>query len=51
MYNFVNIYLYGYEVIVKKDVNYYGELVCDENHSCKDIPYALNEGFGYTKIN
>jgi hypothetical protein len=42
---------WNYEVIVQKDGDsYYGKLVCDENHSCKDIPYALNKGRGYTKI-
>jgi hypothetical protein len=53
------IYLYdklrsewNYDVIVHKDENgdYYGKLVCDKNHSCKDIPYALNSGKGHIKI-
>jgi len=43
---------WGYDVIVKKDDegNYYGQLVCDDDHSCKDIAYALNEGKGYNKL-
>lgn len=42
---------WGYEVIVVKDGNSYsGKLVCNDKHSCKDIPYALNEGKGYSKI-
>jgi len=41
-----------YEVIVikDKDGDYSGKLVCDDNHSCKNIPYALNKGKGYSKI-
>ena len=44
---------WGYEVIVVKDENgsYSGKLVCDNNHSCKNIPYALNKGKGYNKLN
>ena len=44
---------WNYEVIVVKDENgnYFGELICDDTHSCKNIPYALNEGRGYIKIN
>jgi len=44
---------FGYEVIVviDEDGDYIGKLVCDDNkHSCKNIPYALNEGKGYSKI-
>jgi len=42
---------WGYEVIVVEDEDgYSGKLVCDENHSCKNIPYALNEGKGHSKI-
>lgn len=41
---------WGYEVIVEMiDGEYVGKLVCDENHSCKDIPYSLNMGRGYYK--
>jgi hypothetical protein len=43
---------WGYEVIVaneKIDGEFVGKLVCDENHSCKDIPYSLNMGMGYYK--
>jgi len=43
---------WGYEVIVVKDEDgdYSGKLVCDDKHSCKNIPYALNGGKGYSKI-
>ena len=42
---------WGYEVIVVKDGDdYSGKLVCDDKHSCKNIPYALNGGKGYSKI-
>ena len=43
---------WGYEVIVVKDKDgdYSGKLVCDNNHSCKNILYALNKGKGYSKI-
>jgi hypothetical protein len=34
----------------KDKKQYCGKLVCDENHSCKNIPYALNKGKGYNKI-
>ena len=43
---------WGYEVIVVNDGDdYSGKLVCDKNHSCRNIPYALNRGQGYRKIN
>jgi hypothetical protein len=44
--------VWNYEVIVVKDEDgdYSGKLVCDDDHSCKNIPYALNEGKGYSKI-
>ena len=43
---------WGYEVIVSidNDGDLYGKLICDDNHSCKDIPYALNNGKGHIKI-
>ena len=43
---------WNYEVLVVKDEDgdYSGKLVCDNNHSCKNIPYALNKGKGYSKI-
>jgi len=43
---------WGYEIIVNvdSDGDYYGQLVCDNNHSCKNIPYSLNEGKGFLKI-
>ena len=41
---------WGYEVIVcKSDEDaYYGQLVCNDEHSCKNMPYDLNEGKGFT---
>jgi len=44
---------WNYEIIVVKDSDnsYYGKLICNDNHSCKNIPYALNNGSGYCKIN
>ena len=43
---------WGYEVIVIKDEDgdYSGKLVCDDKHSCKNIPYSLNKGKGHSKI-
>ena len=43
---------WGYEVIVVKDEDgdYTGKLICDETHTCKNMPYALNNGNGYTKV-
>ena len=44
---------WGYDIIVMKDKNglgYHGKLVCDEDHSCKNIPYSLNAGKGHVKI-
>ncbi len=34
---------WGYDVIVKQDEegDYYGALVCEDNHSCKNIPYSI----------
>jgi hypothetical protein len=34
---------YGYNLIVEsnEEQGYYGLLVCDENDSCRDIPYSL----------
>lgn len=43
---------WNYKVIVVKDEDgYSGKLLCDDRHSCKNIPYALNNGKGYIKIN
>lgn len=41
---------WNYEIIVCKsgDGSFYGQLVCDDSHSCKNIPYALNDGMGHT---
>lgn len=35
---------WGYDLIVcvDEDGDYYGQLVCDDDHSCKNIPYCLN---------
>ena len=44
---------WGYEVIVVKDKEtgeYTGKLVCEDNHSCKNIPYSLNQGKDHVKI-
>ena len=42
---------WGYEVIViKSDNDYSGKLVCDENNSCRNIPYHLNKGKGHIKV-
>ncbi len=42
----------GYAVIVRQYANgdYYGQLVCEPEHPCAEIPYALNDGRGYTLI-
>jgi hypothetical protein len=43
---------WGYEIIVvENNGDYYGQLICDDTHSCKNIPYDLNKGKGYKKIN
>ena len=43
---------WGYKVIVyKHGDDYSGKLVCDDNHSCNHIPYALNDGQGHTVMN
>jgi hypothetical protein len=41
-----------YQVVVQEseDGDFYGKLICDDSHSCKDIPYSLNEGAGHVKI-
>lgn len=42
---------WNYRVLVKElDGAYYGELLCEDSHSCKNIPYSLNSGNGYIKI-
>ncbi len=40
---------WNYSVIVQKDADghFTGKLVCDDDHSCENIPYALNKGEGY----
>ena len=39
----------GYQVVVSvgEDSEFYGKLVCDDDNSCKDIPYHLNSGRGH----
>jgi len=42
----------GYSVVVVKweGIDHWvGKLICDETDSCRDVPYALNDGKGYTK--
>ena len=41
-----------YQVVVQEseDGDFYGKLICEDSHSCKDIPYSLNEGAGHVKI-
>ena len=41
---------YYVRVCKNKDGDLYGSLVCEIGHSCRDIPYALNNGIGYTNI-
>jgi len=42
---------WNYDVIVyKSGTEYLGKLVCEDNHSCKNIPYSLNKGKGHIKI-
>jgi hypothetical protein len=45
---------WDYEVEVKwdsDDEEYYGKLVCDENHPCANMQYDLNSGAGHIKKN
>lgn len=37
---------WGYSLTVKlgEDGHLFGSLVCDPGHSCRDIPYAMNDG-------
>lgn len=44
---------YGYTITVccdKEDNIFYGSLNCEIGHSCRNIPYALNNGHGYIKV-
>ncbi len=42
---------WGYQVIViEEDNTYSAKLICDNNHPCKNIPYALNRGNDYTVV-
>ncbi len=39
---------WGYKVIVTKSgTEFLGKLVCNDSHSCKNIPYSLNNGTGH----
>jgi hypothetical protein len=39
---------WNYKVkVVEEDGHFYGKLICKPNHSCANIPYALNKGEGY----
>jgi hypothetical protein len=42
----------GYYVLVCKDNNnhYYGSLVCKLGHSCRSIPYSLDEGHNHLRV-
>lgn len=42
----------GFSVIVtEREVGgWFGKLICDPDHSCANIPYALNEGRGYVVV-
>lgn len=44
---------WGYFVEVKKDQygELYGELICSEKHSCRNIPYSLNGNFRIVSAN
>lgn len=44
---------FGYDVIVVVDKggSFYCKLVCDEDNSCKNLPYSLNKGKGYKIVN
>lgn len=44
---------YGFSVTVCQDLDdssFYGSLNCEIGHSCRDIPYSLNNGSGYVKM-
>jgi len=43
--------IHDYKVTVRIDENgeYYGELICDDNHPCKNSRYDLNSGYEYYK--
>ena len=43
---------WDFYVIVCCDENdhFYGKLVCNDDHSCKDIPYDLSDGRGFVII-
>lgn len=42
----------GYSVVVCADTDgsFFGRLVCEEDHSCRDIPYGLNGGAGHVVV-
>jgi len=40
----------GYRILVcqySDTKGFYGSLICPIDHSCRNIPYALNDGKGY----
>ena len=43
---------YGYKVLVchNKELGFYGSLICELDNSCRNIPYSLNDGTGYSII-
>jgi hypothetical protein len=43
---------WGFKVVVVLDKygTWVGKLVCKDDHACKDIPFALADGEGYTKV-
>jgi len=43
--------VWGYSVTVRmgKDGVWEGKLICEPDDPCSGIPYALNNGVGYTK--
>ena len=41
---------YDVTVYLHEDGYLQGKLVCKDDHPCKDIPYDLNNGKGYTII-
>jgi hypothetical protein len=44
---------WNYLVMVYQDKDNYsfvGSLICEIEHSCRNIPYSLNSGQGYIKV-
>ncbi len=40
----------GYKVIAKFDGHWYGQLICDDNNSCKNIPYDISTGHSIVEM-